>query len=216
MKIAICVCDVDKNSITRYLPDYLVFLQELNHEVDYFVHGWDDTLDEITQISSSLNISSTNYLIEPVTKRANIVETSKLPKLISSKSTVLYSLMRSAHLKTNYELQNHILYDMCIGICGDINYATYHNIMRKKFISPNINTIYTFDAIYSTHTTDRQVPYFTIPHEFFYSDTLTFNKIAEFYRFFPELNKIAIYELPLAFYIKMLNIENKNQIGVEL
>lgn len=211
MKIAICVCNVEQNSIIGYLQDYLAFLQDLNYEVDYFVHGWDDTLDEITQLASRLNIPSTNYLIEPVTKRTNIVESSNLPKSILTKATVFYSLMRAANLKTNYELKNHIMYDMCIGICGNINYATYHSIMRKKFISPNSNTVYTFNA-----TASKQIPFFNVPHEFFYSDTLTFNKIAEFYRFLPELSTIATYDLPLAFYIKMLNMENKNQIGIGL
>lgn len=206
MKIAICISDtgiLDKTA-EEYLHQYENFLINSGHSVDYFYHRWNPNLNSISH--------STFYIDESVTKKEKLIEklSSILPKKFLTKSITFYGLMRATNLKINYEIKNNISYDICIGICGKINYFN-SNVMFKELKNPKVNTMYTFGSKVS-----KIFPYFSINYKFFYADTLTFNKIAEFFRFLP--NAIAYLrripedanDIPLAYYIKTLNISNEN------
>lgn len=209
MKIAICICDVDilDKSTEEYLQQYEKFLISLGHSVDYFYHRWNPHLDS--------TLPSTFYLEELVSKKEELIEklSSILPKKFLKKSITFYGLMRATNLKINYEIANNISYDMCIGICSKINYFDY-SVMCRELKIPKVNTVYTFGSKES-----KIFPYFSINYKFFYSDTLTFNKIAEFFRFLPNaityLRRIPedSNDMPLAYYIKTLNISNENSLA---
>lgn len=206
MKIAVCVCNVDllDNNTKEYLCQYKKFLINRGHSVDYFLHQW----------SSDINAPTLNWFIvnEHISKKEKLIEklSTFLPKKLLTKSITFYELMRAANLKINYEIENNISYDICIAICGKINYFDY-NVMSRKLKNPKINTVYTFGCKES-----KIFPYFSINYKFFYSDTLTFNKIAEFFRFLPNTFEYlrSIPEdyngMPLAYYIKALNVNNEN------
>jgi len=207
MKIAICICDILDNPTEEYLRQYEKILISLGHSVDYFYHRWNHNLD--------ITLPSTFYLEELISKKEELIEkmSSILPKQFLKKSITFYELMRATNLKINYEIKNHISYDMCIGICSKINYFDY-SVMCRELKIPKINTVYTFGCKES-----KMFPYFSINYTFFYSDTLTFNKIAEFFRFLPTvityLHRIPedSNDMPLAFYIKTLNISNENSLA---
>jgi hypothetical protein len=212
MKIAICVFDNDisDKATENYLLQYEKILS--GHSVDYFLHRWNSDLDALSH-PMPLNWFS---VVEMTSRKEKIVEklSSILPKKFLIKSLTFYGLMRATNLKINHEIENKMCYDLCIGIYGKI-YPLDYTVMCKELKIPKINTVYTFNCKPS-----NLFPYFSINYKFFYSDTLTFNKISEFFRFLPNLITYLrnipedCDDMPLAFYIKNLNVINENTLAI--
>jgi hypothetical protein len=129
-----------------------------------------------------------------------------------------YSLMRSAHLKKRYEMNNNFRYDMVFRIRNDL-YFTDDAI--DKFL--NLNEYATWSLglhmpkhnfIYSCHTgTSTEWPFTRVGDIFFYADSVTFDRVCDFYRWLPQITAFnnrkkgdVQPELVLFYYLKMMKI----------
>jgi len=120
-----------------------------------------------------------------------------------------YSVMMSAHLKRIYEMNNNITYDLCIRLRYDL-YFDEHQINYFVYSEFNINNLL-YNTIYSCHSG----PYI-LGDIFWYADSVTFDKICDFYRWLPFFGKRTFprkkeisSEMIFYFYMKMLKMEIK-------
>ena len=104
---------------------------------------------------------------------------------------------------------------MCIKLRYDIFFDNdqIDNFIKYDLIYPEVNTVYTCH----TAKDPDQFPFHKMGDIFWFADTVTFNRICEFYRWLPILGKKSFNsndfevttspEHALYFYAKMLNIE---------
>lgn len=124
-----------------------------------------------------------------------------------------YSVMNAAYLKKTHELDNNISYNLCIKLRFDmffedteIEHFVYNDLHR-----PELNTVY------SCHTTKDPsfFPFYRMGDTFWYADSVTFNRISEYYRWLPILGSKVLgtesysisTEHALYLYTKMLGTE---------
>lgn len=128
-----------------------------------------------------------------------------------------YSVMRSAHLKKKYEYENHFKYDICIRGRFDFFLEDSNLLNEGTMIFPEYNNLY------SCHTSiTNQFPFRRLGDIFWYSDSLTFDRICDFYRWFPVLGERSflnanntLIEQVFYFYAKMLLINAHNINGID-
>jgi hypothetical protein len=128
-----------------------------------------------------------------------------------------YSVMRSAHLKKKYEYKNHFKYDICIRGRFDF-FLEDPNLLNKITIE-----LPKYNHLYSCHTGKiDQFPFRRLGDIFWYSESLTFDRICDFYRWFPILGKRSflhndaiLIEQVFYFYAKMLLINVHNIKGID-
>ena len=125
-----------------------------------------------------------------------------------------YGVMRAAHLKKRYELENNFRYDICFRFRFDL-FLTEHQqdwFMQTDMEAPEYNTFY------SVHTgkDNSQFPFHRMGDILWYADSVTFDRICEFYRWLPILGKRSFVannrvgtEHSLYFYTKMLRMRVK-------
>lgn len=122
----------------------------------------------------------------------------------------LYSIMRSGELKNDYEVENEIIYDICIKHRFD-GFIAEHD---RKLIISNIYYPLKRRTIHSMHSRNLH----TFPHDlvgdiFFFSDSETYNILTSFYNWVPVIpenifNKGVKIEEVFGYYIRMFNINN--------
>ena len=122
-----------------------------------------------------------------------------------------YSIMYACHLKKMYEFENNFRYDVCIRMRTDMFFEDYQvkHFVSYDLVYPEVNTFY------SCHTTKDgiQFPFHRLGDVFWYADSVTFNRICDFYRWLPIIgkrsfnNNLVGTEHSLYFYSKMLNME---------
>lgn len=203
MKIAICLSG-KINSIEK--------LEIFNNSFDYFIHTWNfnsELSDNLIKI-----INPKKFLIEDISiynsrksqlnnrsiklknnnKNISIVCGSYVEDyecLLSDDASKIYSSMRCANLKRDYEIENNIEYDLCVRM-------EFNKINLLKNINfPNdikSNTIYSINNRY----VDNHFPYYSIDYDYFYCDSQTFDKISILYNF--------LHTLPKHGFIKNINI----------
>lgn len=191
MRIAVCSSSGDTDS----LPDdqnWIDFFNSLECKIDYFSHSW----------------NTNNLSMKTVNSKIDFDE--KFKKVSSSfpEHTSFYSFMQSANLKRQHEISNNFLYDVCISIDYTVRFD--HNTLtmfKSSMTKPKHNFVYTFNS-----ELVGQHPYFKLNHHLFFSDSLTFDKLSQFYRFVPLIETATTPTLLWGFYIKMLKIRNKNNI----
>jgi hypothetical protein len=124
-----------------------------------------------------------------------------------------YSVMNAAYLKKTHELDNNISYDICIKLRFDMFFEDkeiddfiYYDLHR-----PELNTVY------SCHTGKDPsfFPFYRMGDTFWYADSVTFNRISEYYRWLPILGSKVLgtesysisTEHAMYLYTKMLGID---------
>ena len=118
-----------------------------------------------------------------------------------------YSVMMASHLKKQYEIKNNFNYDMCIRMRYDLFFDD-HQIEYFTNESGDLHKP-KHNVIYSCHTHNLK-----LGDIFWYSNSVTFDRICDFYRWTPFMGKRTFpmrndfgTELCLYFYIKMLKID---------
>ena len=197
MKIAVCISGYSKESIP-HVESWLELFNSLNCQVDYYAHLWDNNADVI---SSILKIKPMKFTIESEAKRKQV--NSILPE-----QETLYSFMMAANLKRQDEITNHYFYDVCFNINLNVKFNE-ESVQQfgEIFVRPENNFVHTFNAEHVDY-----FPFFILRNDFFFSNSLTFDKLAQFNRFLPVIKNATPVTALWGFYIKMLNIRNKNNI----
>ena len=124
-----------------------------------------------------------------------------------------YGVMRAAHLKKKYEFENGFKYDICIRLRYDLFFNDFEieeRIHERSMILPVRNTIH------SCHTgQDYSIgfPFFRLGDIFWYAESVSFDRICDFYRFMPVIgiksftkNEHLFIEGGFYFYAKMLRL----------
>ena len=127
-----------------------------------------------------------------------------------------YAVMRSCELKRQYEMENNFEYDVCIRLRYD-QYIPHDQIFdlieALTTVKPN--------TIFSIHNRPIDVyPHFAIGDVFWFSDSLTFDKICDFYRHLPSIDinifeeskNHLIPELVFYHYLKEIGVKNQNAL----
>lgn len=235
VKIAVCL-NGQPRTWERCIDSWFdLFSRFEDAEVDYFYHMWD--FNSLPQIVNDLTpqvvdaaelerlrsrLQPKKYLIEDHAKSMKVIEDIKLAGeqySISGGTPVhwtgsqFYSTMRSAHLKREYEIEQGFQYDICFRLRTDLYFgkeAIDHFL--DEFDMPEPNTIY------SCHNGHADVfPWFRIGDIFYYSDSNTFDKLGDFYRWLPVIGIRPFGsdnnppEVPFAFFVQMMLIKNSNK-----
>jgi len=222
----------------------------LNAEVDIFCHTWDyngnpqrirsgiiehnrinnDNIDLGNFKISEEEIENFKKIMNPISfkiegEESNINKENETFKkferinqngkpIIHWSSAQYYSLMMSSFLKKKYEIENGFKYDICFKMRYDL---FFDNHQINYFISQSEDlNIPKYNTINSCHCSHLK-----IGDIFWYSDSLTFDRVTDFYRWIPTFSdrcfpnrKYILPENVLFFYIKMLKI-NINPLKVD-
>lgn len=124
-----------------------------------------------------------------------------------------YGVMRAAHLKKKYEYENGFRYDICIRLRYDLFFSDFEieeRIHERSMPVPTRNTIH------SCHTGQAYnigFPFFRLGDIFWYAESVSFDRICDFYRFLPiiglkafQKNEHLFVEGGFYFYAKMLRL----------
>lgn len=125
-----------------------------------------------------------------------------------------YGVMRAAHLKKRYELANNFRYDICFRFRFDLFLPEHQQdwLLQTDIELPDYNTFY------SVHTgkDNNQFPFHRMGDILWYADSVTFDRICEFYRWLPILGQRSFKpntqvgtEHSLYFYSKMMRMRVK-------
>lgn len=101
-------------------------------------------------------------------------------------SSQLYGIMHSAHLKKKHEYENNIKYDMCFRMRYDLYFDDHQIDWFLSDRNTDIN-IPKYNTLYSCHTSLSPTPPFRRAGDiFWYSDSVTFDRICDVYRWLPQ------------------------------
>ena len=194
MNIAVCI--YGSNNDSNMHPNATAALCRLsgggeNSNIDYFTHQWpNNTINEINPQASIIEESSTKTKI--MTKLQNDIGTEN--SIIHSPEW--YSLMRVVHLKRQRELETSRLYDVCVALRSD------SHIVADLLRSSRPCTVYIRQP-----TILPSFPYSQVDHRCFYADSMSMDKLSQFYRLLPTLGNVCLEESLFFFYIKMINLD---------
>jgi|688.fasta_scaffold10918_9 hypothetical protein len=238
LKIAICVSGQLRTWDKCYQNIFKLIkkLERLDSNVHFFCHSWNFDSDSnpiivntgkdeiIPYDTETLNkVLSTykpkDHLFESYEKNQQVVDyikkaghkyKNKTP--IAWSSQQFYSLMRAAEMKRKYEIDNGFEYDVCIRLRYD-QYIQENEIdyIISMILNVKSNTVFTM------HNRPHETYPFTIYGDVFWiCNSLTYDKIASFYRALPSIDNNLFAEgmgTPpenvLTHYIKDLNIKNE-------
>jgi hypothetical protein len=124
-----------------------------------------------------------------------------------------YGIMRAASLKKKHELDNGFRYDVCIRMRYDLFFDDeqldwFFNEANTDITIPEYNTAYSCH-VGKDHV---QFPFHRMGDIFWYAESITFDRICDFYRWLPIIGKKTFNknligtEHALYFYIKMLRM----------
>jgi len=216
------------------LPNELVHGANVNG-FSNVVGNWHTIKGEIIGedvISDFLNtLKPKAYLFENEEKsksrKDEIVNRSKLEESMygitnfSWASSQFYSIMRSAHLKKKYEFENNFRYDICIRMRYDLFFDDYHieQNLNKEMVVPMRNTIY---SCHTNRDDSIEYPYYRLGDIFWYSESVSFDRICDFYRFLPIMGKRVfqkksiLIEQAFYYYVKMLRMTVRSLLFLDL
>jgi hypothetical protein len=162
---------------------------------DYIVEGWDVS-------------KSRTKAMDDIT-RSHSFDRNHTQSHISWSASQLYSILRAAHLKQKYEIENKIEYDLCIRSRFDLNFDD-NNLMlfARDFEKPKSKTIY------SVHNGSlNQYPFNLIGDIFYYSDSHTFDLLTSMYDIVPHIEQSAFkksikIEEVMTYIVRMFQLNN--------
>ena len=177
-------------------------------EVDIFTHTWDFNTPpfgisttiipaEYNQIQSvSLTNDEKGDLIDflspkkfafdnELVSRKSVTDTQKSSYLYLNKgmwnptfsASQFYSILKAAELKKQYETENNFFYDICFRIRYDLFLDNIEYFVNNDMVLPSEN------EVCSCHTIKEES---RLGDVFWYSDSQTFDKICDFYNWFPQ------------------------------
>jgi hypothetical protein len=238
LKIAICMSGQIRTWDKCYQNVFKIIkkLERLDASVDFFCHSWDFDSDSSPIIVKTgkdemipydveiLNTMLATYkpkdhLFENYEKNKQVVDyikeegnRYKNQTPISWSSQQFYSLMRAAEMKRKYEIDNQFEYDVCIRL-------RYDQYIQEKDIDYIISMILNVkpNTVLTMHNRPHDTyPFVVFGDVFWICNSLTYDKIASFYRALPSIDNNLFAEgmgTPpenvLTHYIKDLNIKNQ-------
>ena len=168
------------------------------------------TLKPIRSIVEDWNISKTRESIMNSIATSQTHHKNLTKGHISWAASQLYSIMKCAHLKREYEIQNKFEYDLCIRSRFDLNFDENNRmIFARDFEKPKRKTIY------SVHSaTINRYPFDIIGDIFYCADSQTFDLLSSIYDTLPYIEQNALpgnikIEEVMAYITRMFLLNNK-------
>lgn len=234
IKIAVCINGQPRTWAKCYQTWHNLF-SRFDADIDYFYHVWD--FNSLPQILNDLTpqpvsqqelndlqdaVKPKKFLVEGYDKSMKVMKDlnengNKYPLSggtpVHWSGSQFYGTLRAAHLKREYEIENNFEYDICFKMRTDLYFSeeAIENFLNE-FKEPELNTIY---SCHNGHSPN--FPFFRIGDIFYYSDSITFDVLSDFYRFLPVIGIQPFGhdnnppEIPFAFYTKMMRIKNKSK-----
>jgi hypothetical protein len=239
MRAAICFSGQPR-TFEKCYPSWQYFIERLKEDLDLdtdiFCHIWnfntpphvivgvvDDwktvksNLVEQSELDKLLNLlKPKRYLIEDetVSKMASVVnkERAKLydnKPLLDWASSQFYGIMMANEQRKRYEIDNNVHYDVVFKLRYDLflEETEVNNFSDSQLCIPKPNTIY------SCHTGHEPScwPFYRLGDIFWMADSLTYDKLSQFYRFLPIIGKNSLpdhvgTEHSLYYYAKMMRL----------
>jgi hypothetical protein len=162
---------------------------------DYMVEGWDISKSR-TKAMNDITLSHS-------------FDRNQTQSHISWTASQLYSILRAAHLKRKYEIENKIEYDMCIRSRFDLNFDDNNlTIFARDFEKPKLKTIY---SVHNGNLNDY--PFNLIGDIFYYSDSHTFDLLTSLYDIVPHIQQSAFkksikIEEVMTYVVRMFQLNN--------
>lgn len=212
-------------------------------KVDTFVHAWDFNSDSTCIVDAGFSDGSTPISEDEQKKLINILQpktcifenelkstdTKEQIKELSIKhenmygtsifewiASPFYSMMHVAYQKKKYEFDNDFKYDICFRMRFDLFFddnelgVFFQKTPWIEFEPPVYNTCY------SCHTDAYpEFPFMRMGDIFFFADSVTFDRICDFYRWLPIMGETifthreVLVEQAFCFYIKMCRVNVK-------
>lgn len=190
---------------------------------DYLtVKGHELSQVELTKFINTINPREFQIETEYVSKSRilEIRQQSEMQKAVHGGTSLewaasqFYAVMYAAHLKKKYELEHNFRYDMVFRLRYDLFLDDHQIDWFFDDRSGDFN-IAKFNHFYSCHTDSdpNQFPFHRMGDIFWYADSITFDRICDFYRYLPVLGTRSFNtsrvstEHALYFYAKMLRME---------
>ena len=126
---------------------------------------------------------------------------------ISWAGSQLHGIMKCAHLKRQYEIENKFEYDVCIRSRFDLEFDDNNRmIFARDFEKPKPKTLY---SVHSFNT--EYFPHDAVGDIFFYSDSETYDLMASLYNWLPQLDPFIFrddfrIEEMLVYFARMFHI----------
>lgn len=130
---------------------------------------------------------------------------------ISWAGSQLYSIMKCAHLKRQYEIENKFEYDMCIRSRFDLEFDDNNRmIFARDFEKPKPRTIHSVH----NYSLDNY-PFDAIGDIFYYSDSQTFDMMSTMYNHMPYIEQQAFadsikIEEVMTYCVRMFQLNNQS------
>ena len=209
-----------------------------NFEIDCFIHMWNFNTTPLSLVSdinnphhliSDKEIETIKRFLKPkkmmvenseksksrhdfVNQRARILTPSNAEGCVLWwAASPLYSIMRSAQLKCDYEMENNFKYDMCVKMRFDGSFDQNGIDIFIKDFNPPLDK----KTIYSMHSRNlAYYPFELVGDIFFYSDSETYNVLSSLFNWIPILesrffSKGTKVEEIMGFFIRMFDLKNK-------
>lgn len=215
MKVAICVSG-QLRTWDKCYQNWMKLSKKITHDpdsqVDFFCHFWDFesegrpildiTFDDKPVkhddkiLEKAIEIyDPKKYIIEDYEKNQKVNENiritakEKYPEqgdpIITWSANQFYAVMRATELKRQYEMEQGFEYDVCIRV-------RYDEYLPEDGINKLIENLYLTspNTIYTIQNRDiTNYPFYSFGDVFWFSDSITFDKIANFYRVLPSINR---------------------------
>lgn len=156
------------------------------------------------------NVSKTREFVMDDIASAQTISKNPIKGHISWAGSQLYSIMKCAHLKRQYELENKFEYDLCVRSRFDLNFdKNSRMIFARDFEKPKPKTIY------SVHSASiNNFPFDIIGDIFYYADSQTFDLLSSMYDTLPYIDQNAFpdsikIEEVMAYITRMFLLNNK-------
>lgn len=220
MRIAVCLsgqfrtydkCHQNVMKVFKKITD------DPNSHVDFFCHMWNfdsesrpvldvtfdnkvklypkEKIDEIIDIYKPKKYTIDNFDTNQQANqdviniaKENFPENSGVP--ITWCANQFYAIMRAAELKRQYEIENNFEYDICIRL-------RYDQFIPEGQINELIEYLHLIKPNTMFSLQNRRVdvyPHFVVGDVFWFSDSLTFDKICNFYRELPGIDIETFHE----------------------
>ena len=241
LKIAICMSGQLRTWDKCYQNIFKIVnkLERKEASIDFFCHSWDFESESSPVVANTGNdevfihneetldkVLTTyrpkDYLFENYEKNQYVVDFIKKEGYkyknqtpITWSSQQFYSMMRASEIKRKYEIENNLQYDVCIRL----RYDQYIPESQMDYI---ISMIFSVEknTVMTMHNRPHSTYPFTVYGDVFWiSDSLTYDKIAMFYKSLPTIDHKLFKEgtnTPpenvLTHFIKESNIKNKEMM----
>jgi hypothetical protein len=196
MRIAVCISGqprtwkTAKENILKYF--------DIGSQVDFFIHTWDtnqfrymNETEWINRPNQKAPPNEKEEIIQAFNPKGIEMEEYKSENFVSLWSTLLYSFMKSVHMKRKYEIENDFRYDIVVKARFDLNFALggfcNFGLSNDKFFAHPVQVLTGFSTMVILSKFPSEYNYNCFDDVFFYGNSMTMDIIAQSCRWYEKM-----------------------------